>query len=83
MTRRGKYGVVKHLNAISRIEADFGEPILDTINGLRADGYNWQTVAGAMGVTVLTLFRWRKEFGMEINQGKRKRSKPDNVENLW
>jgi hypothetical protein len=68
---------------IKVVEEEFGEPILDTINGLRAAGCNWETVAGAMDITVLTLFRWRKMFGMEIDQGKRVRRKPDTVENLW
>lgn len=49
------------------IEQEFGEPVHDTIQGLRAQGNTWRTVAGALGVSLSTLQDWRRALGLPLD----------------
>jgi len=49
------------------IEDEFGEPIRDIILGMRADGYLWKTIAGALGITERQLITWRGLLGIPLN----------------
>lgn len=51
----------------ARIEAEYGEPIRDIILGMRADGYLWKTIAGALGITERSLNNWRQLLGIPLN----------------
>lgn len=53
-----------------RIEEEFGEPIADVIIGLReVDGGNsWRTVAGCLGCSISTLYLWRRDLGLPLDQ---------------
>jgi len=52
------------------IEAEYGEPIVDVIRGLRhQDGGNsWRTVAGTLGCSRSTLQEWRRALGLPMDQ---------------
>lgn len=56
---------------IAIVEAEFGEPLKDIIIGLREQGNKWSTVAGAMDIQILTLLRWRRLLGLEVDPMKR------------
>ncbi|HOW77947.1 MAG TPA: hypothetical protein PK406_00720 [Verrucomicrobiota bacterium] len=53
---------------MAEIEAEMGEPLADTIMGLREQGNSWRTVAGALGVNLGTLVLWRKLLGLPMEQ---------------
>lgn len=55
-----------------RIEAEFGEPLADVITGLRALGYSWATVAGALDITPRTLVTWRRQLGLPTDSRDRR-----------
>ncbi len=67
---------------MAAIEAEFGEPVHETIQGMRGSGYNWITIAGALDINVFTLFKWRKLFGMDIDRAKRIRNKTEQINDL-
>lgn len=48
------------------IEEEFGEPIRDVILGMRADGWLWRTIAGALGITERQLNNWRRCLGLPL-----------------
>jgi hypothetical protein len=50
------------------IEEEYGEPIRDVILGMRADGYLWRTIAGALGITERQLINWRVCLGLPLDQ---------------
>ena len=50
------------------LEAEFNEPIADTIQGLREQGNTWRTVAGALGINLSTLQEWRKALNQLDSQ---------------
>jgi len=51
------------------IEAEFGEPLANVIQGLREQdgGNSWRTVAGCLGVSLSTLQEWRKALDLPLN----------------
>lgn len=49
------------------IEAEYGEPVRDVIQGLRAQGCSWPTVAGALGMDPKTLTALRRRLGMTVD----------------
>jgi len=51
-----------------RVAREFDEPLVATITGLRAIGYSWATVAGALDVSLVTLLNWRKRLGLPIDR---------------
>ena len=57
------------------IEAEYGEPIRDIILGMRADGYLWQTIAGALDITERNLIYWRELLGIPLEPHNMKRDK--------
>lgn len=59
-----------------QVEAEYGEPLADVIRGLRALGYSWPTVAGALGISNRQLLIWRKQLGFPIDRTARQ-SDPD------
>lgn len=57
----------------ARIEAEYGEPIRDIILGMRADGWLWRTIAGALGITERNLITWRVCLGLPLEPHNMKR----------
>jgi hypothetical protein len=55
------------------IEEEFGEPIRDVILGMRADGWLWRTIAGALGITERQLNNWRRCLGLPLEPHNMKR----------
>lgn len=55
--------MTKRVDIIKKIEAEFDEPLPDIVMGMREQGCNWDTVAGALGITARTLRIWRREIG--------------------
>jgi transposase-like protein len=52
----------------TEIADEFGEPLPDLIASLRREGNNWEAVAGIIGISVYTLYRWVRDFGVSDNQ---------------
>lgn len=67
----------KRAHIITEIEAEFDEPIADIVAGMREQNCSWRTIAGALGINVLTLRRWRRVFGFSP-VGSEKRIVEDN-----
>ena len=60
-----------HIRAsmVSSIEKEFDEPLADIVIGMREQGCNWSTIAGALDISVRTLRRWRRDMDFApINQ---------------
>ena len=67
-----------HLRCIRRqreIEAEFDEPLVDVIRGLRevACGNSWRIVAGALGISLSTLTEWRRALDLPLNAHDKRR----------
>ena len=50
------------------IEAEFQEPVVDIIVGLREQGNSWRIVAGALEIALSTLCEWRRELGLPLKR---------------
>ena len=50
------------------IEAEYGEPVRDVVQGFRDMGLKWDTVAEILGVTTSTLWAWRLQLGMRVSR---------------
>ena len=61
-------GHARRVALMAEVEAEFGEPLADTITGLRTQGNTWRTVAGALGVSLGVLVEWRKALGLPLNK---------------
>lgn len=59
-------GHARRLERMAAIEAEFGEPLAETIMGLREQGNSWRTVAGALEVSPSTLKGWRRALGLPL-----------------
>jgi hypothetical protein len=57
-------GRERRLRMWAAIEEEFGEPLAETIQGLREQGNSWRTVAGALDVSLGTLVKWRRALGL-------------------
>jgi hypothetical protein len=65
------------------IEAEYGEPAREVIEGLRAQGCSWQTVAGALGMDCKTLTHLRKRLGMLVDPSDRQMDADREPMPLW
>lgn len=70
-------GKVRQRDMQKAIEAEFGEPLADVIQGMREQGYAWHTIAGALGIDRDTLCHWRHELGLPVSVHQVKRNRAD------
>lgn len=61
-------GHQRRLERWAAIEAEFDEPLADTIQGLREMGNSWRTVAGCLGVSRGTLAEWRRALELPLDR---------------
>ena len=59
-----------------QVRREFDEPLADTITGMRALGYSWATIAGALYISLPALWLWRKRLGLPIDR-RAQQSDPD------
>lgn len=59
--------MLKHMTARERIEAEFGEPLVDVISTLREMRCSWRSVALALEVSVSTVRDYRRQLGLPID----------------
>lgn len=46
------------------VEDEFGEPLQSVVMGFRGDGYNYETIAGALDIPLGTFLRWKSKVGL-------------------
>ena len=71
----GNPGHQRRIQRQQEIEAEFGEPLADVIQGLREQdgGNSWRTVAGCLEVSLSTLAEWRKALDLPMDTRSKKR----------
>jgi transposase-like protein len=66
--RTGRMADVDDMTLLQRrVVAEYDEPLADVISGYRHMGYDWPTIAGAIGMSERQLYAWRKRLGMPMD----------------
>lgn len=63
------------------LEAEFGEPFVDIVRGMREQGCSWTTITNAMEVPMRTLRTWLKGTGLlDGSKNFEPRTRPDSLD---